>query len=409
MLIMTLLLIVNIFTMYVLKKKLVTILGIFYIGHIIFNNIGWIIAYILIEKVYVIQGNYKMLENIIFEIYLLNSIIILLLILHAKTNLSVDRLKEEISIVVQKNSMLLSFLTIFTATICIVFFLMIDMGKAPLFNIGKYSFEEMKYYRQEIFNNDILKMLNVVKYLVLYVTIPLIYLKKGLGIKHNIIFDIIFITFSLLTLSKTAFTLILVFYWIGKYLSSSSIKYLIALFVSISLSFYLIVYATYYVDVRRDFQSVFEILIIRLLASPISLSALYSQVFSFEQGYRSSTYYALLFGGNVVQIPIIAMQNIDINSKGNAPTGIIGSAFPNIPFMLHWLYYLIFGLYIFIISMISNKINNILLSYILVPLLGILTWFIYLTDPLVALNSYGIIYLSVVIIIIKLLQPKRNE
>lgn len=35
-----------------------------------------------------------------------------------------------------------------------------------------------------------------------------------------------------------------------------------------------------------------------------------------------------------------------------------------------------------------------------------MTWFIFLTEPLVALNSYGIIYLSILIIITSLMEQK---
>ncbi|WP_123807718.1 hypothetical protein [Abyssicoccus albus] len=390
------------------RKKIITILGIFFVGNIIFNNLGWLLAFYLKDKVYVLQGNEDLLINIIDDIYILNFILIFLLVIHPKTKLSMDKLQDYLLKVVSKDNFFISLITYSTVVVCLIFMIIIDLQSAPLFNIGQYTFSEMQHYRKEIFNTPLLQSLSVVRSLILYMITPLLFLKKGLGVKHNFFIDIVLITFSLLTLSKTAFILILFFYWMGKMLSNFSFKYVLYLIVSVSTAFYLIVYLTYYVDVQRDFYSVIEVLVIRLLASPIALCALYAELFSFNDGFRSSQYYTILFGGQAAQIPIIAMQHIDVNSRGNAPAGIIGSAYPNIPLLLHWGYYLSFSTLIYIISIIGNNIKSIILGYLIIPLYGILTWFLYLTEPLVALNSYGILYLSILIIIIFLFQPKRR-
>ncbi|MEK3978652.1 O-antigen polymerase [Psychrobacillus sp. FSL K6-2836] len=398
-------LIFSITTLLLFRKKILTAFGLFYIGTIIFLLIGWLSAYFLAEEMYILNGNTEPLINIVPSIITFIIIVNLFWFFpHFSSGNQMKNKQINTDVFINKN---INFIVYSTFILTVFFLAIINISDAPLFNIGKYTVTEMSYYRNEIFATGLISKLNVFRYIVLYLLIPLCFFIRAVGLKRIIIVDIVFIIFSALSLSKTAIILIIVFYFSGKYLKNRKLIDVLLAILSIVFAFYFIVYFTYYVDLQRSFGDVFKVLYIRLIATPIALSGLYSTFFEFHQGFRSSVYYTYLFGGEFVRIAVIAMQNISPTSGGNAPTGLIGMAFPNIPKSYHWFYYLCVISYIYLFSNLIGLIKNYTIKHVFVFFLGILSWFFFLTDPLVALNSYGILYISGVVIIILLLQNKQ--
>lgn len=383
-------------------NKGITAYVLFYLGMIIFLLIGWISAYLLADEMYVLNGNRKILNNIIGDIilfFILSSIFLLLQKKYFKLNML-----EFQKIQIPYN--LINFIVYSTVIFCVLMLLLIDLKTAPLLNIGKYTYQDMVFYRNSLFSKGLIEYLNVPRYIVFYMVIPVIFLLRGMGYKISIASLFLFLFVSLLTLSKTMFILIVFFFYVGKLVYHQKKRYLLWMSIISIIGFYLIVFTTYYVDVRRGFFDVLKVFYIRLITTPIALSAIYADIFSFDQGIRSSEYYTYIFGGNYSPIPVLAMQHIVSTSSGNAPTGIIGMAIPNIPKYLKWLYYLVFIFYVFSISYLINYIKNSYIKIIIMVVFGILSWFIFLTDPLVAFNSYGLLYIGIGVIILLLITQK---
>jgi len=382
-----------------------TAYGLFYLGAIIFLLIGWLSAFKMAEEMYILNGNVQPLLNIVPNIIVFFIIATMFWVLpHIRTNEKIKRAYLNTNIFINKKT---NYIVYITFSLTLFFLSIISIGDAPLFNIGKYTVSEMSYYRNEIFSNGLVSKLNIIRYLLLYLLIPLSFFIRAIGLKRIVLIDLVLILFSALSLSKTAIVLVIVFYFSGKFLKNRKPKYILLAVFSIVMAFYFIVYFTYYVDVHRSFNDVFKVLYLRLIATPIALSALYSNIFDYHQGYRSSVYYTYIFGGEFARISVLAMQNIVPLSSGNAPTGFIGTAYPNIPKTFHWFYYLVIVSYMYFFSNLIGLIRNYTLKYVFVFFLGILSWFFFLTEPLVVLNSYGIIYLSIAIIIVLIFPKKR--
>jgi len=141
----------------------------------------------------------------------------------------------------------------------------------------------------------------------------------------------------------------------------------------------------------------------RIIQVPIDLSALYAETFHYESGLRSSFWYTLLFGGKKVPLPIYAFTILNPSLDGNAPTGIIGSSYPNVPWYLHGIYYACFVGYIFLISEYILSIRHALFRLIINVVFGFGSWFILLTDPFTAMNSFGLLYIGALVVALRIL------
>jgi hypothetical protein len=159
---------------------------------------------------------------------------------------------------------------------------------------------------------------------------------------------------------------------------------------------YLIVYATYLQDLSRGFLETLGYLSMRLTQVPIALCLLYAKVYTFEAGARVSKYYVHLLGGQVSPIANEISDLVAPGTQGNAPAGILGSAFPNIPTSLHGVYFLFFIVYVFAVSRLALTIRIQALRILITILFGLLSWFILLTDPLTAMWTYGLLPLGLV-------------
>lgn len=384
-------LIISVFLIYREFKKGFSAYDIFYCGMIIFVLVGWLSSYFLVEKMYILEGNQELLNGILLDVtffFIITSFFLVIQKKGRKEIIHFDFLKRNFNILINS-------LTLFTVLFCVIVIFSINLSKAPLVNIGNYNSSDMLYFRSLLYDTPLMNMLNVPRYIVYYMVIPLLFFLKGLRFNIPKIFLLLFLFTALLTLSKTMFILITFFYFIGRFLDSKKMSILIW-YITISVTgYYLIVYFTYVMTIERSFIEIFEKLYIRLIATPISLSAIYADIFSYNDGFRSSIYYTYVFGGVFINIPIRAMQYISPISDGNAPTGIIGMAYPNLPMHLHWFYYLVFIIFVYIASYIFRFAQNQLIKITLIVLFGVLSWFLFFTDPLVALNSYGLLWIFI--------------
>lgn len=383
-------------------KKGVTAYNLFYLGMIVFLPVGWISSYVLADEMYLLNGDTSILNKLIVPIcvfILISSIFLFLQKKSTRTNL---KTLGKITAINKYVYVLYGLSAVF----CVLLLLFINIKEAPLLNIGKYSVEEMGYYRDKLFQGTVVELLDVPRYIVFYMLIPICFFLKGMTYKIPNIIMGLFLFVALLTLSKTMFILNVFFYFIGKFYYTGKKISLIQLGIVSAAGFYLIVYSTYYMDVKRDLFEVLKIFYIRMIPTPIALSSIYSEIFHFEQGLRSSQYYTYIFGGTFSSIPVMAMSYISPISDGNAPTGILGMAFPNIPLYFHWLYYSFFILFILVVSNLINYIENYYFKSIFTIMFGILSWFLFLTEPLVALNSYGLMYIAAAVLLYLLVKRK---
>ena len=390
------------------KLRGVTAYNIFYVGVILFLIVGYGASFIWASEVPVLMGNEDLLFAIFLDVLVFWLISTVFLFVQTKNGQGIrnKNIPLGIQLKLQRTGNLL---TIFTSVFVMYVLLSIDLSIAPLLNIGTYTLEEMNFYRSVLFQVPIVQTTYVLQYALSYLVIPFLFLLKGLGLKINRLALVLFLFFSLLTLSKTFIVMILVFYFLGRFVNTGKKIKIIQMAIVVTGIFFAIVYATYMVDVKRSFYDVTAILFIRMLLTPISLSAIYAEIFSFEDGLRRSSYYVMIFGGEVAPIATMAMKYVSAISTGNAPTGIIGTAYPNIPKVAHYLYYTIFIVFVWFGSNLANGIRNYYFNISLTAAFGILAWFLFLTDPLTALSSYSLLYIFVFVVAIRVLAKKSSR
>lgn len=385
------------------KRSGLSAFNIFYFGMLVFLVIGILLGFYYGEDMYLLNGDITKFNLIIPDIIQFFIIASLILLFQGRKPVTASRI--EINVASKQIRLFTTVVSIIVFMFLIVLLLSIKVSKAPLLHIGDYTKFQMEIARTELYQGGIHQILNVPRYIVFYVLIPLLCFLRGMGIKVNILLLALCLFFSVLTLAKTMFVLMVVLYFSGKYARSNKISNLFTMVGVVLLGFYWIVYSTYIVDIDRSFLEIIEVFFIRLLPNPIAISAAYAEIFSFDQGLRSSVYYTYIFGGQAAPVTIIAaeiMMGVPTDSI-NAPAGIIGMAYPNIPDGWHWLYFAFFILFVRFGSGIIAGINNPIIKLAAIFLFGICSWFILLTDPLTAVGSYGLLYILIAASIIRII------
>lgn len=392
----------------VYKINGITAYTIFYCGVILFLFVGYIGTILWSDDIPSLVGGTQIMYPIIPDILIFWGLATIFLFIQSKNKGSVkEGIDTDTQRKLEKIGKAASYVT---ASFVLYVLLAINIESAPLMNIGTYTASQMAYFRSELYQVPIVQRTYVLQYVISYLVIPVLFLFKGLGMKINRLLLAIFLFFSVLSLSKTFVVIIIVFYFFGRFLNTGKKRKIIQMALCVAVVFYAIVYATYVVDVSRSFVDVTEILIIRTLFTPIALSGVYAEIFTFEQGLRRSEYYTWIFGGQIAPIASIAMNYVHPLSDGNAPTGIIGMAYPNVPKIAHFVYYLVFIIFVWVTSNSINTFSNYYLNIALTGAFGIMSWFIFLTDPLSAMNSYGLLYIFAFVMVFSLLKnPKRRK
>lgn len=280
----------------------------------------------------------------------------------------------------------------FALLFCTYIVISISLTDAPLLNIGRFSVEQMHAKRTTLYVGNVSLFLI---YLFLYLIFPLTSFLAGKN-RHNFTFLLPLAFVSLLTLSKTAITFFLAFYFIGRYLREPNFRVVILGALSIIITFVLVVYSTYMVTIDRSVMDIIEVFFLRLFAIPVSISAGYEEIYTFNMGYRTSNYYTYIFGGEFYRADLNACLQFS-GLKCTMVSGFIGNANLNVPTELKYIYYFFICLFVFVSSLLTNKFKN---SYngIFPVLLGLISFMFYLTEFTVVLNSYGFLWLLLVVI-----------
>lgn len=382
---------------------------IFYTGGISLLLGGYLASYFLAEKNYILKGDTTLLEPIYWDLMQFFAISTVMFFLQRKFKLTKEIQSGRILPISSRANRMCNIAAVFSAMFVLLIMISANMSEAPLLNIGRYSQLEMAEARDVFYRTGFLDLLKVPRYIVYYLIAPMFFFLRGIGVKITFVSLAVFFIASLLTLAKTMFVLLTLAYFAGRYFSDKKLRNVSYAMIINLLGFYFIVYATYLADASRGFFEVVEVYFLRIFSIPISLAALYAEYFPFEDGVRSSKYYTYFFGGHADAIAAMAFKIIFPFGAidGNAPAGVIGSAYPNVPETLHWLFYLAVVLFVFVSSNLIAGIANRLVREMITALFGILSCFIFLTDPLTAINSYGLLYMVIFTCLIRYLKPHR--
>ncbi|WNO61698.1 O-antigen polymerase [Rheinheimera sp. MMS21-TC3] len=381
------------------KRYSLTVFNFFSLGYFIFCLLGFLLSSFYSDRMAMLNYQLDRINLVFDDILVVGGVVVILSLFQKKRN---KTFYDGITISSEKNISSASFwVCYFFLLIISAFFLYtVPILNSPLFNVGVYSFEEMSYYREVFYKNSNL----LVIYFLLYIINPVVAFLIG-RFKFNFLLLLPLVFTSTLTLSKTAIVFVLAFFIAGVYLRTLKVRHLLLGFAFILLSFTVIVYGTYMVTIERDFIDIAEVFIIRLVAVPISISAGYEYLYDFNDNYRTSVYYTYIFGGEYFRADLNAC-NYFVGKDCTMVTGLIGNSNLNVPYYLKYLYYVFICFFVFITSvfiqyMLHSKDN------LIVVLLGFISFMFYLSEFTIVLNSYGYLWVLLLVMLYKLL-PKKS-
>jgi len=392
--ILSILTIIYIFLLFVTYKvRGITVLWLFNFGIFVFYHVGFWSLKFQTKDIYFLSNTSESIEHIVPDIIIFTIIAICVFLIMDSRGVKPTKIeysKKEMFFI--RNIILM--LTAIIILILVPILPFIDYSHAPLFNIGSFSAEEMAIYRRGLFQGPILELMNVPIYLLLYTISPTLLFFYGLGFHISKIVLFAVFSFGILTLAKTFFVLNMTCFFVGWWFKRGGLLPIIIAQIIIPTVFFVIVYCTYLTDTNRSFIEVYSVLLTRIIQVPIALTAVYKEIFYFNEGIRSSYWYTLFFGGVKVPIQQIAGYYLMPNAviAPNAACGILGSAYPNVPKELHWLYFTSITIFIAFVSYVVSQIKNYAIRVVGTVIIGSQSLFILLTDPLVAFNSYGFLW-----------------
>ncbi len=376
-----------------LRSKGITVLWVFNAGVFIFYQIGyWSIRFQ--EDIYFLTNIREHMEQVVPNLSVFLVISMLSLILLNREGVRSRHELLELGATLPYAKTIILFLSATVMVVCFIISLFIDWGAAPLFNIGRYTPQEMALARGELFKGEVLELFSVPRYLVFYVILPILFLAYGLGIRVSKMLLMIGCVFGLLTLAKTFILVSLICLFVGWWFRRGGFVPLIIGGAVLPVTLYIVISMTYISVINRSIFEILNTILIRLVQVPIALVIVYKEIFYFDEGLRSSYWYTLIFGGVEAPIQQIAGHFLAPNAAQppNAACGVLGVVYPNVPSELHFIYFAVIIGIVALSSSVVSKLKNLFLRVAATVILGLQSLFILLTDPLTAFNSYGFIW-----------------
>jgi hypothetical protein len=275
----------------------------------------------------------------------------------------------------------------------------VDWADAPLLNVGRATMEQLADSRDLFYSTPLLEATSVLRLLVFYTLGPALFFMRGLGARVPLLLLGFLVFFGILTLAKTFFLFNALFFVAGRYLATGKFREVFLGLGATAGCLFWIVKSTFKSVVDREFFEVLTLLGSRIIQVPVCLSAMYKQLYTFDDGIRSSVWYTRLWGGHVQDVPAASMELV-LHVPGQAPSGMVGSCYPNVPPWAYAPYFLFFVGFMYFVSGRASRIPNPLLRTMLILLVGFDGWFMLLTDPLAAMNSYGLLYMGIICVLL---------
>lgn len=362
----------------------------------LFGILGWISAYYLAEDVYVLKGKVDLLQPIAPLIAGMFVITLVLAILSPKAN--GGRIDQSgLNTVLVRNRGFFAVLEKVAIAFSILLLVTVDISNAPLFNWWHSNSAELLAARVAFYQeSSVMSALGVVRYLFQYALFPLLAFGRGIGLRVSWWSILLFVVIGLLTLAKTAFVFIVLGYVFGRAIRQQSVLPFIKGVVVITVAFVGIVAATYFLEGNRSLLDILYVFYLRLIVIPVSISAEYASIYAYSDGMRSSEWYVMFFGGEFTRLDLMACQ-INQGHECTMVSGIFGSLYPNVPDYLHWPYILAICFFVWGVSVFTASISRQLFRLLMTFFLGLSSAFFLLTDPLVALNTYGFLWGTLII------------
>jgi len=338
-----------------------------------------------------------------YFVYKLYFTLVFLLLIH------LDNSKIQIKSHSKMDLSLVHGIAFFSLFIIVLFVLSIGINKFPLFNVLSGSYKELILMREDSYKNaNIPQILFYLIFYVKYFFIPLyasavIIYWKYLNHKFTVLILLIMVVNQLLTLSKTALFLMILSAILTKlYLTKITLS---KIFFSITALTLVPLSILYVIASDRELLVTLGALGNRIFLIPEDSALYYFNLYlngTFES-YTSSNLFAIYNQKQTINIQNFVFLEMNPNAllqQGTAPGNIFGIAYVDFNEYLIPLYHLfILGTLFWLNSLIVKYNHYFVISLLVTASMGFS--FIYFTNFPTVMNSYGIIFIVIITLILR--------